>query len=842
MDYTYSAFISYRHLPADIAAAKAVQQALETYRIPGDIQKKTGRKKLNRCFRDQDEMPLADDLGSSIEKALTESEYLIVICTPDLPGSAWCLREVDYFIESGRKDRIIPVLVSGEPRDSFPPQIIWRETENGREEVEPLAADVRGDLKKQLKTEKLRIIARMLNLNYNDLKKREREQQLRNRLALVSAVLAVVAGFAAYAVYENRILTEERNTSARNATRLLIEKSVRSTAEQEVGSGLAYALQAYESSRIFDSEYDADISAALEAAMYPELYSQIGSLKDNGILHRTATLGNDGKLITCRQADNSLQVYSSITGEKLFTLRDYGWAGKADRDVSPDGRYICRFSENTLTLYDSKNGTQALTKTLPEGWSAAALELTADNRMPVGRSDDGSAALYDPFTGKVTVLDGITLSGGVGFADLHRSGQRLAWSDGDRTWLVDAASGRVLKTLDTSLVKGRETYFSKNEGQYTEDGWYFRYRSGETYVYLRWDTLEEACRSDKAGVLSPDARLLATDNGTEGFTLWDAATGRELWTDGYNSGNTLYSLAFADSDTLIAAHEEFQIYRIHDRTVVYDSGEEKTTYGFDFAAGRLVMPLRSGGCLVNLLPEESDDFPRMTVETRDRYDSAALSPQTAMLPLTGYWDGMFYNTDWNGGVPDEPGLRYTFDGQEYTLHPIYGAAVPFVYVSPDGKWQAMIREGNVDVFRAGEGPEPVWTIPGNGYDRLCLAMGGDCLALGAYVENLMLYDLNTGDCLGGVDTGAMCTKIQFSPDGTHVIAFAAMAEQVTVASARNRAVLMKIPVTDIYADLTVGFNSEGTEAVVLYPDGHADVGCLYRDLDTLVEKATRYTK
>ena len=134
MDHTYSAFISYRHLPADISAAKAVQRALETYRIPRDIRKKIGRKKLNRCFRDQDEMPLANDLGQSIEKALQESEWLIVICTPDLPKSAWCLREVDYFIEMGRRDHIIPVLVSGEAQESFPPQIFWRETEEGKEQ------------------------------------------------------------------------------------------------------------------------------------------------------------------------------------------------------------------------------------------------------------------------------------------------------------------------------------------------------------------------------------------------------------------------------------------------------------------------------------------------------------------------------------------------------------------------------------------------------------------------------------------------------------------------------------------------------------------------------------
>ena len=257
-----------------------MQKALETYRIPADVKKKVSRKKLNRCFRDQDEMPLANDLGSSIEKALRDSEWLILICTPDLLRSSWCLKEVDYFIELGRRDKIIPVLVSGEPSESFPPQIFMRETEYGSEEIEPLAADLRGNMKKQLKTEKLRIVARMLNLNFNDLKKRERERELRRRLIIVSVVLAAALCFGAYAIYKNRVLTQERNASAHNATQLLIEKSVRSSREREMGSGLLYALQAYDNSRIFGDEYNEEIAAALEAAMYPEPFSVIGTLQD----------------------------------------------------------------------------------------------------------------------------------------------------------------------------------------------------------------------------------------------------------------------------------------------------------------------------------------------------------------------------------------------------------------------------------------------------------------------------------------------------------------------------------------------------------------------------------
>lgn len=841
MDYTYSAFISYRHLPTDIAAAKAVQRALETYRIPGDVQKKIGRKKLNRCFRDQDEMPLADDLGSSIEKALQESEWLVVICTPDLPKSLWCLREVDYFIESGRRDKIIPVLVSGEPDESFPPQIIWRETDEGKEELEPLAADLRGNLRKQLRTEKLRIAARMLNLNYNDLKKRERERALRIRLAIVSAVLVAAIGFSAYAIYKNQVLTEERNASARNATRLLIEKSVRSTSERDMGSGLIYALKAYEGSRIFGDEYDEDISAALEAAMYPELFSTIGSLKDNGILHRSASLSNDGRYISCRQSDNSLQVYSSVSGEKLFTIRDFGWFGKSTPDFSPDSRYVCRFTEDGLILYDIADGTEVVSRSIPGGWTVSYQGLTVSNSVPLCRTADGAAALYDIFSDKTTVVDGVSLTGSdADSAVIHRSGRRMAWSDGEKSWIVDAETGKVMLTLDVSLARDYGYSWLSGPGGYTDDGRYFRYSVGDEYIYLRWDTLEEVCRSDKNGVLSPDGKLLAATNGVEGFTLWSADTGKELWTEGHNSGNTLYSLAFADDDTLIASHEELQIYRISDKTTVYDSGKDRTTYGFDFTAGRLVMPLRAGGCLVNLLPEEEDVVTSMTVETRGSYPEEAIAGRTTTAILSGSFGGYYYSDPNTPGIA-EAGMYYEFEGREYTVNPVNGVSVPFIYISPDGEWQAMIRDEEVDIFRAQEGPDPVMTIPGNGYKRLHAAICGDLLALGSYVENLIIYDLSTGECLGSIDTGAMCTSIQFSEDGKHVIAYSRMASQVTVASTLNFASIMRIPVTDNLLDISVFFNKDGTEAVALYPDGHADVGLMYRDFDTLVEKAKKYT-
>ncbi|MBR4278390.1 MAG: toll/interleukin-1 receptor domain-containing protein, partial [Lachnospiraceae bacterium] len=69
----YDAFISYRHTPLDMEMAKKVHTGLETYHVPGAVKKKTGKKKIQRVFRDQEELPIGSDLNDNIAGALKES-------------------------------------------------------------------------------------------------------------------------------------------------------------------------------------------------------------------------------------------------------------------------------------------------------------------------------------------------------------------------------------------------------------------------------------------------------------------------------------------------------------------------------------------------------------------------------------------------------------------------------------------------------------------------------------------------------------------------------------------------------------------------------------------------
>ena len=150
----YLAFISYRHLPLDREAAVRIQKKIENYAVPKEYRERaaalSGRpdgKKLGVCFRDEDELPASSSLSDSITYALDHTEYLIVICTPDLPQSRWCLEEVRYFLQTHDRDHVLAVLADGTPEQSFPRQLRFLEDESGNvlSEVEPLAANVAGE-------------------------------------------------------------------------------------------------------------------------------------------------------------------------------------------------------------------------------------------------------------------------------------------------------------------------------------------------------------------------------------------------------------------------------------------------------------------------------------------------------------------------------------------------------------------------------------------------------------------------------------------------------------------------------------------------------------------------
>jgi hypothetical protein len=206
-DYKYWAFISYSH--QDEAWAKWVHESLETYRVPRRL---VGRatpvgpvpQRAFPIFRDRDELPGSADLGGNLHDALRRSRRLIVICSPRAAVSRWVNEEVKQFKALGREDGVLCLIVDGEPNASdkpelgllecFPPALRFHVGADGEltdERVEPIAADARktGDGRENAK---LKLLAGILGVGYDELRQRELVRRRRARLRLAAYVVTLV--------------------------------------------------------------------------------------------------------------------------------------------------------------------------------------------------------------------------------------------------------------------------------------------------------------------------------------------------------------------------------------------------------------------------------------------------------------------------------------------------------------------------------------------------------------------------------------------------------------------------------------------------------------------------
>ena len=386
----YDAFISYRHTPLDMEIAKKVHAGLETYRIPGPVQKKTGKKKMGRVFRDQEELPIGSDLDDNISQALRGSEYLIVICSPRTPDSYWVCKEIETFIGLHDRNHVLAVLIEGEPDESFPPQLLKDEKGNP---VEPLAADVRGndtrERNSKFKTELLRLAAPVIGCTYDDLKQRHRERMIRRTVTIVSSAAAVIAvAGTAFGIYNANIadrmkrladekaqLAEEKTKLADDKTRLAEEISVQFQGKQ-VNQSRFYAEEALSllksgnredavlvaleglPSADEDRPYVPEAEYALGKALYAYDFGNNLSFERN-LTHslavsymnttsdrsRLVSIDNGSKVYVWNTKDWSLDV---MIEPGVNSSNYYDHVESADADDT--GVYVA--TQNTLTKYD----------------------------------------------------------------------------------------------------------------------------------------------------------------------------------------------------------------------------------------------------------------------------------------------------------------------------------------------------------------------------------------------------------------------------------------------------------------------------------------------------------
>lgn len=168
------AFISYSH--SDMAVAKWIQKRLEQFKLPTEIHNEIDAQSryLRPIFRDQSDLNTGI-LGDELRRHLERSKYLILICSKNSAKSQWVSDEARAFVELGRLEHIIPVIISDgqtPERDLFPKYL--RDYFSSNPNSELLGVNI-GEVGREKAL--IRIVSKMLDVEFDSLWNRHLRQK-----------------------------------------------------------------------------------------------------------------------------------------------------------------------------------------------------------------------------------------------------------------------------------------------------------------------------------------------------------------------------------------------------------------------------------------------------------------------------------------------------------------------------------------------------------------------------------------------------------------------------------------------------------------------------------------
>ena len=194
---SYWAFVSYAR--PDERWARWIAGSLERFRIPADYRtpQAAGRRsdRIGPVFRDRDELAAASDIRAELDKALLASQFLLVICSPAAARSRWVNEEIELFLRHRGAERIVLLVVGGEPgaslqpggsaNEAFPPAIL-------RLAQEPLWLDLRRRGVRKARA-LVQVAAALIDVGFDLLWQRERRRR-RRLIAAAGIAVLLLAG------------------------------------------------------------------------------------------------------------------------------------------------------------------------------------------------------------------------------------------------------------------------------------------------------------------------------------------------------------------------------------------------------------------------------------------------------------------------------------------------------------------------------------------------------------------------------------------------------------------------------------------------------------------------
>lgn len=478
--YRYAAFVSYSS--KDAAFAHRLHRALERYGIPSSLGKFDligGGGKRNRIypvFRDREELS-AGRLGDQIEANLRASGALVVVCSPNGAASPWVQKEIEYFANLGRSDKIFAILADDAPltdehgadatASCFPPA--FRGDALAGDKLEPLAADARKG-KDGFRNAWLKIVAGMIGVSPGQIIDRDKRRRMQQGLAAAALIVALGA---AGVLAASQIATSARNANENRASIYADEAHARIANGRHDASAMLIALagdpaarndwlahtltpQGYASARTALAAaylenrlirgFNAETSVmavtfsrdGVRAATTGNSYTSVWDVATGRELRRfdngrhsgagiAVALSPDGRRVAFGTNGGDVKLWSVESGQMLFETRA-GASGDADVAFSPDGARL---------LIGGADGARVL-----DAYSGAALKRFDGPALSVSFSPDGTQVLVGAADGMAHLWD---IAGGREVRRFeHGVGvSRVAFSSSGAVILTSSANGMM---------------------------------------------------------------------------------------------------------------------------------------------------------------------------------------------------------------------------------------------------------------------------------------------------------------------------------------------------------------------------------------------------------------
>ena len=358
----YFVFISYSSL--DNEWAIWLRHELEHYHLPASFNGRTDvRDNLRKVFRDRDELNAGPEWDEQVNRALANTNNLIVICSPNAAKSEAVNKEVEAFIALGKEDHIFPFIVEGnKPEDCFPPAL----------KHSKLGGDVNKDGGRD--SAFVKVVAGMLKVGFPSLWDRYEKEKAE----------------------EERKIREQRDKLLIMQSRFLAEKANDLVEEGDSYTARLLALEALPKNiENPDRPYVPEAEAALRNSKNRKLLTFQG----HSDIVEQVVFTKDGENLISVSRDESLKIWSIKERKCIKTIKENIGVIPSVK-ISPNGNVLVTASYDMgITLWNAKSYYKIETlkndSTQKDSIVTRAISFCPEGKFLATASIDNSIKLWD---------------------------------------------------------------------------------------------------------------------------------------------------------------------------------------------------------------------------------------------------------------------------------------------------------------------------------------------------------------------------------------------------------------------------------------------------------------